>query len=162
MQAGLFPPTAASGIQTSKTAPATIIKCTNEIMRSSEKSPNNFKFAYFVLQHCRTQSWAMSVCVLSKCYYMHTDTEREINSHGVTVWFSCLRTNSPLHLGKVCIFLPSPLSKQKKVSRQCSGLATEQVHSQAGHKSLVSLPLLCPGQGHPRIDFHQKTFYATR
>lgn len=59
-----------------------IIKCTNEITRSSEKSPNNFRFAYFVLQRRLTRSWAMSACVLSKCYYVPTNRERGKNSLG--------------------------------------------------------------------------------
>lgn len=112
-------------------------------MRSSEKSPNNFRFAYFVLQRCLTRSWAMSACVLSKCYYMHTNTEREKNSHGIIVWFSCPKSISPLHLGKVHIFFLSPFSKQKEGSGQCSGLGTEQAHGQAGHNCLTSLPVLC-------------------
>lgn len=96
-------------------------------MRSSEKSPNNFKFAYFVLQRCLTRSWAMSACVLSKCYYMHANTEREKKSHGFFVWFSCPKTNFPLHLGKVCIFVLSPLSIQDNVQDLASSKRTAKL-----------------------------------
>jgi len=70
------------------------------------------------------EPWVL-VCFPSVVTCIQTQKEKKF------IWGDCVvpcpKTNSPLHLGKVCIFSLPPLSTQKEDSGQCSGKRTARL-----------------------------------